>query len=220
MRNLDRDQRNGPMDAGAERKTPRQQPTSATGQKATFPHLWRISALPQKADIDCFALVGQHKNFLRRVFGPEPSREFWPPPPPSARAAKAPLAPGLQWPSLYRAFFSTISNPLACNSFRMLFAKWEHSSGLIQHELLQSGSSSLEYVLKADRIPASIASVASTCISASSGFSINCMAKSASTAQPKARPARSKASSFAPLFAFPVEQEIHPLTKTNCRYAY
>jgi hypothetical protein len=28
------------------------QPMSASGQKATFPSLWRISALPQKADID------------------------------------------------------------------------------------------------------------------------------------------------------------------------
>jgi hypothetical protein len=28
-------------------------PTSALGQKATFPCLWRISALLPKADIDC-----------------------------------------------------------------------------------------------------------------------------------------------------------------------
>ena len=51
----------------------------------------------------------------------------------------------------------TISKPLAANSFRMLIAKWEHSSGLIQVALLQSGSSSLEYAVNADRIPASIA---------------------------------------------------------------
>jgi hypothetical protein len=27
---------------------------SASGQKATFPRPWRISALPQNADIECF----------------------------------------------------------------------------------------------------------------------------------------------------------------------
>jgi hypothetical protein len=58
--------------------------------------------------------------------------------------------------------FLTISKPLAVNSFRMLLAKWEHSSGLIQVALLQSGSSSLEYAVNADRIPASIALVASS----------------------------------------------------------
>jgi hypothetical protein len=127
-----------------------------------------------------------------------------------------------QWREIaaHVAFGSKGDIPAPLAHFRFTQKADIHSSGLIQHELLQSGSSSLEYVLKADRIPASIASVASTCISAFSGFSINCRAKPASIAQPKARPARSKASSFAPLFAFPVEQEIHPLTKTNCRYDY
>jgi hypothetical protein len=58
--------------------------------------------------------------------------------------------------------FLTISKPLAVNSFRMLLTKWEHSSGLIQVALLQSGSSSLEYAVNADRIPASIALVTSS----------------------------------------------------------
>ena len=63
--------------------------------------------------------------------------------------------------------FLTISKPLAASSFRMLIARWEHSSGLIQVALLQSGSSSLEYVVNADRIPASIALVASSGMRAS-----------------------------------------------------
>jgi hypothetical protein len=63
--------------------------------------------------------------------------------------------------------FLTISKPLAVNSLRMLLAKWAHSSGLSQDELLQSGSSSREYAVNADPIPASIASVASSGIRAS-----------------------------------------------------
>src|SRR5262249_49737412 len=62
--------------------------------------------------------------------------------------------------------------PLAVNSLTMFVAKWEHSSGLIQLALLQSGSSSLEYAVNADRIPASIASVISFGMSRASRTSL------------------------------------------------
>jgi hypothetical protein len=71
--------------------------------------------------------------------------------------------------------FLTISKPRSANSFRILFARWEHSSGLIQVALLQSGSSSLEYAVKAARIPASIALVASSDMRVSTTSRVRCV---------------------------------------------